>query len=147
MCRWWCIVIEFMGGGACWDANTCGTQQEYLTLPERMDDFVGLSCSEINAGQGDAEFNMLCAQSSVGGVDFTEYNTLIVPYCTQDVFVGSKSITYDDGSTINHEGAANTMAVLKWVFANFPSPSHIVLTGCSAGGTALPVAYDLLNSK
>eukprot|EP00980_Cylindrotheca_fusiformis_P001406 scaffold345_cov134-Cylindrotheca_fusiformis.AAC.17 len=137
-----------MGGGACWDADTCAIQQGYLTFPsEKMDAFLGYSCSEINAGKGDSEINMLCAESSVGGVDFTEYNTLVVPYCTQDVFVGTKTIAYDDGSTVNHMGAANTMSVIKWVFENFPNPSHIVLTGCSAGGTALPIAYDLLNSK
>ena len=136
-----------MGGGACWDANTCGQQQSYLTFPEKLNDFVGYSCSEVHAAQGDKQFNMFCAQSNVGGVDFTEYNTIIVPYCTQDVFVGSKSMTYDNGSTVNHVGGANTMAVMEWVFENFPNPSHIVLTGCSAGGTALPIAYDMLNSK
>lgn len=136
-----------MGGGACWDANTCEKQQYYLTFPEMLNEFLGYSCSEVDAAQGDKQFNMLCAQNDVGGVDFTHYNTIIVPYCTQDVFVGSQSITYDDGSTINHVGGANTMAVMEWVFANFPNPSHIVLTGCSAGGTVLPIAYDMLNSK
>ncbi|CAJ1966600.1 unnamed protein product [Cylindrotheca closterium] len=139
------LLIEFMGGGACWDANTCGQQQGYLTFPEQLNNFVGYSCSEVNASQGDKQFNMLCAQSNVGGVDFTEYNTVIVPYCTQDVHVGSQSVTYDDGSVINHVGGANTMAVMEWIFENFRSPSHIVLTGCSAGGTALPIAYDMLN--
>ena len=72
---------------------------------------------------------------------------LIFPYRaqTQDVFVGSKTSQYDDGRTVHHVGADNTMAALQWVFTNFPNPSHIVLTGCSAGGTALPIAYDLLN--
>lgn len=28
---------------------------------------------------------------------------------------------------------------------NFPNPSHIFLTGCSAGGTVVPVAYDIIN--
>mmetsp|Transcript_27585 Transcript_27585/g.67097 ORF Transcript_27585/g.67097 Transcript_27585/m.67097 type:complete len:819 (+) Transcript_27585:229-2685(+) len=139
------LLIEFMGGGACWDADTCGQQQSYLTFPSKLDNFVSKSCSEIHAGQGDLQFNMLCAQTNVGSVDFTTYNTLIVPYCTQDVHVGSQSVTYEDGSTINHVGGANTMAAMEWVFENFPNPSHIVLTGCSAGGTALPIAYDMLN--
>jgi hypothetical protein len=37
------------------------------------------------------------------------------------------------------------MGTLRWIFANFPNPNHIALTGCSAGGTSLPVVYDLLN--
>jgi hypothetical protein len=34
---------------------------------------------------------------------------------------------------------------LQWVYKNFPTPTHIFLTGCSAGGTAIPIAYDLIN--
>lgn len=143
------LLIEFMGGGACWDANSCGRQASYLTFPENLDKFIGRSCTEIEYGAnngrnlGGGGVNMLCAQT-VGGVDFTGYNTIVVPYCTQDVHVGSNTITYEDGSTVNHVGAANMMSVMKWVYNNFPNPKHIVLTGCSAGGTALPIAYDLL---
>ena len=75
------LLIEFMGGGACWDEDTCGQEASYLTFPQKLDNFVGRSCSEVNAGQGDTQFNMLCAQKDVGGVDFTEYNTIVVPYC------------------------------------------------------------------
>jgi membrane associated rhomboid family serine protease len=138
------ILIEFMGGGACWDGDTCDMQSSYLTFPQKLDSFLGLSCSEINAGQGDAQINMLCAKN-VGGVDFTSYNSIVVPYCTQDVFVGSNTMDYDSGRTVHHHGGSNTMAVIEWVKDNFSNPSHIVLTGCSAGGTALPIAYDLLN--
>ena len=59
--------------------------------------------------------------------------------------MGSNVITYDDGTTVRHVGAHNVHSVLKWVFQNFRNPSHIALTGCSAGGTVLPVAYALLD--
>ena len=137
------LLIEFMGGGACWDADTCDRQQGYLTFPEKLNNFIGLSCSEISYGGGN-NINMLCSEQ-VGSVDFSEYNTVVVPYCTQDVHAGDNTVTYDDGSVVNHSGAANMMAVMDWIKTNFPNPSHIVLTGCSAGGTAIPVAYDLLN--
>jgi membrane associated rhomboid family serine protease len=123
---------------------------DYLTFPTKLNNFVGLSCSEIQTGsQGNynnAKFpiNMLCAET-VGGVDFTAYNTIVIPYCTQDVHVGDAVTTYDDGSTVRHAGAHNMMSVLRYVFRNFKNPKHIALTGCSAGGTVLPVAYDLIN--
>lgn len=142
------LLIEFMGGGACWDANTCGYMASYLTFPQTFNKFVGLSCSEISQGTSSQNkkfpINMLCA-GKVGDVDFRGYNSIIVPYCTQDVHIGSNNITYDDGSTVLHHGAHNMMSTLRWIFANFPNPSHIALTGCSAGGTALPIVYDLLN--
>ena len=37
------------------------------------------------------------------------------------------------------------MQTLQWVFTNFPNPSHIVLTGCSAGAAALPVVYAIIH--
>jgi membrane associated rhomboid family serine protease len=143
------ILIEFLGGGACWDSETCDMMADGLTFPNKMNKFVGLSCSEIQTGvqenyNGKYPINMMCA-GTVGDVDFTAYNTIVVPYCTQDVHVGDSVMTYDDGSIVRHAGAHNTMSVLRYIFANFKNPTHIALTGCSAGGTVLPIAYDLLN--
>ena len=156
------ILIEFMGGGACWDGQTCDKMSDMLTFPEAFNDFIGLSCSEVHYGtqnQNGMPINMLCGHP-LGDVDFTSYNTIIVPYCTQDVHIGSNTVVYNDndddgdnnnnnnnndGTGVNHMGAHNTMSVLRWLFRNFKNPKHIALTGCSAGGTALPVAYDLIN--
>jgi len=142
------ILIEFQGGGACWDGDTCGIQEDYLTFPEWYDNFVGLSCSEIEYGaavQGENPLSMLCSKK-VGNTDFREYNTIVVPYCTQDVHIGdAPGVSYDGENYINHVGAHNMVRTLNWVFSNFPNPTHIFLTGCSAGGTAVPVAYDLIN--
>jgi len=142
------VLIEFQGGGACWDANTCDMQKEYLSVAESYDGFVGMSCSEVEYGaatQGGYPLSMLCAKQ-IGETDFREYNYIVVPYCTQDVHIGdSFDVSYEDGSTIHHAGAHNMMSVLRWVFRNFPNPSHIFLTGCSAGGTAVPVAYSVLD--
>lgn len=143
------ILIEFMGGGACWSDETCQMAGDFISFPEKFNNFIGYSCSEVaySLGGGDNEnggdMNMLCS-GSIGDTDFTEYNTIIVPYCTQDVHIGDAIQYYDDGSVINHKGGHNTMSVLRWLFRNFKSPKHIVLTGCSAGGTALPTAYDLI---
>ena len=76
------IMIEFQGGGACWDEETCGMQQDYLAFPEYYDNFAGKSCSEIEYGaavQGGNPVSMLCAKK-VGNTDFREYNTIVVPY-------------------------------------------------------------------
>ena len=109
-----------------------------------LDGFISKSCSEIeyalqNTG---GAISMLCAKE-IGGTDFREYNTLILPYCTQDVHLGD-SVQYYDGEVVRHVGAHNVNAALEWVYANFRDLTHIFLTGCSAGGTAVPIAYDLL---
>ena len=148
------VLIEFQGGGACWDAQSCNRMADRLTFPEDYDNFVGYSCSEVDLamtknGQDGMSLSMLCTKSSseTGGVNLREYNTVIIPYCTQDVHLGDNIIQYgDDGQTTAHKGASNMLSTLRWIYGNFPSPSHIVLTGCSAGGTVLPVAYDLISS-
>jgi hypothetical protein len=89
-------------------------------------------------------WDVLCART-VGSIDFTTYNTVMIPYCTQDVHLGDGEATYDGIGTIYHSGAHNTYRTLQWVFENFEDPKHIVLTGCSAGGTPLPVVYRLIN--
>jgi hypothetical protein len=82
------ILLEFMGGGACWSDETCNYQADYITFPEKLNNFVGLSCSEITYGMENGNYNgrfpvsMLCSRT-IGDVDFTEYNTIVVPYCTQ----------------------------------------------------------------
>lgn len=166
------VLIEFQGGGACWDEETCEMQEEMLAYPEYFDDFVGLGCSEIEYGAAEQNgylLSMLCSKK-VGNTDFREYNTIIVPYwyvsslllspilyfsrvihsqnlfSTQDVHIGDAiDVSYDGNNVIQHVGAHNMVRTLNWVFANFPNPTHIFLTGCSAGGNAVPIAYDLIN--
>ena len=123
--------------------------QGSLTFPTGLNDFEGYSCSE--AAYGAENFNgypgnLLC-NSQIGDTNLSEYNYILVPYCTQDVHLGDSSSTYaddDDGNGgVYHHGGHNTMSVLRWVYKHYPNPSHIILTGCSAGGTPLPVVYDL----
>ena len=135
------ILIEFMGGGACWDANTCDYQAQMLSMQEGLDNYLGYSCSEIQAaidmndgayeGQ-DLPFNMLCAQKLGDDLDLRDYHFIVVPYCTQDVHIGDNEIVYDgNGNTVYHRGGRNMLSVLEWVYDNFAHAEHVALTGCS----------------
>jgi membrane associated rhomboid family serine protease len=165
------LLIELMGGGACWDADTCHKQADYLYVnSELLDTTLGRSCQELQYGIQEKSINLLCS-SRLGATDFSTYNMVIVPYCTQDIHVGSKTMTYsnynnnanDDGENddesgnyndgddnddlmqVHHTGANNILAVLNWIYKNFPNLRHVTVTGCSAGGTAVPVVQQLLH--
>ena len=166
-------MIEVMGGGACWDSDTCQKQQDMLYVDESLDDALGKSCQELQYGMQSegAQTNMLCGMQlgsdrseSDAYVDFTEYNAIIVPYCTQDVHLGSKTMTYYENNNYNnndddanddqnngnsmevhHKGGNNLHAVMRWIFRNFPDLRHAAVTGCSAGGTAVPIVQQLLH--
>jgi hypothetical protein len=157
------LLIEIMGGGACWDSNTCEMQADMLYVNENLDNVLGRSCQEVQYGfeMDGSQVNMLCSSklgSSGGGgdgsnsVDFTKYNSITIPYCTQDVHLGSNTMVYsenddDDGGNsrvVYHMGANNIRSVLKWVYRNFPKLRHAAVTGCSAGGTAVPVVQQMI---
>jgi len=109
-----------------------------LSVPPWLTSLVGSSCSAM-AG-------ILCGKT-LGDTDFSTYTRVLVPYCTQDIHLGdSPNITYGGSRAFYHVGAHNLYRTLQWVFDNFPNPSHMFLTGCSAGGTPLPIVYDLINT-
>ncbi|KAL3795656.1 hypothetical protein HJC23_002063 [Cyclotella cryptica] len=133
------ILIELSGGGACWDETTCKLQSMFLSFPQEwLGPLVGSSCATWSSWGN----SMLCAKT-VGNTDFSEYNFLLIPYCTQDVHLGDEPNS-DYG--VKHVGGHNLYQTLKWVFDSFPDPSHIFITGCSAGATPFPVVYDIINS-
>jgi len=140
------IIIEFQGGGACWDNASCQQAGDRLSYPQDFDNFLGLSCSAAAYGSSNVNgypINFLC-DTTIGDVDLSTYNYILVPYCSQDVHLGDNEVEYEEGTVTYHHGAHNMMSVLKWVYRHFPNPSHILLTGCSAGGSPLPVVYDLM---
>ena len=87
--------------------------------------------------------DMLLCNKKVGETDFSEYTSVFIPYCTQDIHFGdNKETSYG----VQHVGAHNIVRTLQWIFKNFPNPESIFITGCSAGATPLPVLYDLINT-
>jgi len=141
------IVIEFQGGGACWSSESCQSGNQLLSVSDTWNSIIGFSCSALSLAETSIDgypVNFLC-DSWIGNTDFSGYHYILVPYCTQDIHIGDNIATYDNGSVVYHHGAHNTMSVLNWVFKHFKNPSHIFLTGCSAGASHLPIVYDLIN--
>lgn len=116
------VAIYFQGGGACWNGDTCA--------PVTGTFLDAVNPLEVDGGQG--IFNFDNPENPL-----TDYNMVVVSYCTGDVHTGNNTVTYEaeDGTplTIEHKGFVNANAVLDWVYANYTDPSEIVITGCSAG--------------
>jgi hypothetical protein len=112
------LLIYFQGGGACWNAFSCNPDNTSVYDPAVSgDDLYATGIFDLeNPLNPVADFNMV-----------------FIPYCTADVFTGSRTVDYSDTLTIAHQGYTNARAVLDWVYANFTQPSQVFITGSSAG--------------
>lgn len=129
------VVLEFRGGGACWDESTCAPDAQVFTETADLDLFVA------DEAQAQGLRDHTDARNP-----FRDWHHVFVPYCTGDQHWGNVTRTYDSGEgsvTIHHNGAINTRAVLDWMYRAVPAPQKAFVTGCSAGamGSILWSAY------
>jgi len=135
------------GGGACWNYETCsGTG--YLEVDPAIS---GLDCNQWTATTS-AYFGGGLIDSFDADNPVKDWTYVFIPYCTKDVHVGEDvEMVYSDDSgsgsdvTIRHNGAANAATALKWVKRNFPDPSNVLVTGCSAGAVATAIYAPMLS--
>lgn len=132
------VVIDFQGGGACWDEVTCGAAG-------------ALDLFSDDVGTLD-QFTAWIAANGQGGYlsddaenPFRDWTIVHVPYCTGDIHWGDAAATYGeaDPMTIQHRGFVNASAALDWTYARFTNPANVFVSGCSAGayGAVLHSAY------
>lgn len=133
------LLVWFQGGGACWTAEECdGRRGNYL--PQ-----IDFDAASNPRSQGILE-------GTNPANPFADYSTVHVRYCTGDIHLGDRDATYtlrdDTGESrqfeIRHRGQANAMAVLRWVYENFPAPRDIFVSGTSAGSHPTPFYASLL---
>jgi hypothetical protein len=144
------LVVFFNGGGACWDDATCLTSLKKGPRPI-YNPSINQENSPIGAG---GIFDDTNSENP-----FKEWSKVFIPYCTGDIHVGSKSVTYiDDGSLtgypgapvkVKHHGFDNFLAVREWIKGQFPTQGQISLnkllvTGSSAGGYGATLNFPYL---
>jgi hypothetical protein len=122
------IVLEFGGGGACWDATSCGNAQIFK---DSVDD----TYAKVE-NEGGVMNNHDTRNPYLG------WTHVVVPYCTGDLHLGNADATYKKvyGNkapfVIHHRGAVNAKAVVDWIQSKYPVASDISVSGCSAGAYA-----------
>ncbi|MCK6509320.1 pectinacetylesterase family protein [Myxococcota bacterium] len=120
------VVIDFEGGGACWNAFTCSIKD--AIFKDSIDNVRKL----LKDGYDKGIYNTKDERNP-----FRNWYHVFIPYCTGDLHWGDNDVEYttDKGEkfTMRHRGAVNARAALDWVNANFSKPEDIFITGCSAG--------------
>ncbi len=121
------VVIDFRGGGACWNTLTCAVGDSLFEPEANPEPWMNGGAAPEGFYDHDRADN-----------PFKDWHHINIAYCTGDVHWGNNTKTYGAGSTlettINHRGAVNAQAALDWVYANVRHPEKVFVTGCSAGG-------------
>lgn len=119
------LVVEFRGGGACWNDLTCGFAESLFQEDADPDPWVVKEDEARGIYDHGRDDN-----------PFKDWHHVYIPYCTGDIHWGNHQATYGSGTsqfTIEHKGAVNVQAVLDWTFDNVAAPEQVMVTGCSAG--------------
>lgn len=118
------VVVDFMGGGACWNEETCAKGS--ATFYDSVDEL------RRYAEKG---FEGIYNHKDVNN-PVQDWHHVIIPYCTGDIHWGDTVREYGKGEKafkIHHKGAVNTKSVLNYLSETLKTPEQVFITGCSAG--------------
>ena len=124
------VLFFFQGGGACFNAETCGKDGPYnKTLagmdPERLHEGIWDFANPANP--------------------FADYSVVYVPYCTGDVHIGNTTHDYGNSVVIHHNGYLNGSTALAYLVNRFPNAAEVVVSGESAGSIPSPLYAGLVH--
>jgi hypothetical protein len=119
------VVIDFMGGGACWSKETCeeGEPAIYFDSIERF-------MSEVKKDVGGVY------DKEDGRNPLKDWTHIVIPLCTADIHAGENDQVYGNSGhefTIYHRGGVNAKAALDFVAKNYFVPEKVLVAGCSGG--------------
>ena len=128
------LVIYLNGGGACWNGLNCDLHGR-ATFRDLID---STQLADLQGGI----FDFANARNPIR--DFT---VVFIPYCTGDVFLGARTVGYTSTDTtgtrrqfeIRHRGRANADQAVAWVYAHYPAPQLVFVSGSSAGAIPSPL--------
>ncbi len=121
------LMIYLEGGGACFNAVTCGMNPATYGKSNFTTDFVGANAAHASTGI----FNRGFAPNPV-----KDWTFIYVPYCTGDVHAGNQPDQTVAGVTGKQQfvGYVNVGKDLQRIVPSFPGLTQVLLTGVSAGG-------------
>ncbi|EPG75077.1 pectinacetylesterase domain protein [Leptospira fainei serovar Hurstbridge str. BUT 6] len=133
------LLINFMGGGACWDGSNCfgnNTTTYFNQLNAVPDLFVKFAFRGIMNETAPAN-------------PFKNYDVVFIPYCTGDLHIGHANTVYVNpltgtNVTISHYGYDNVLSVLKYIQQNYTNVQTVFVTGQSAGGYGAILNYPVV---
>ena len=125
------LTIYMEGGGACFNAFTCGFNPS--SIPS----------AKFDPGPSGGLFNNQNPDNPM-----MDHNFIYMPYCTGDVFFGSETNGNVPGGPQGQMfvGHDNVILALERITDTFPNLTSVVATGESGGGFGAAANYDTIAS-
>lgn len=118
------LIIDFLGGGACWSETSCRRG----AFRNNLDGMKNAYKNAHGIYKKDIKENTL-----------KDWHHVTVGYCTGDLHWGDTVKTFGEGEkalTLNFKGAVNAKTVLEWIYKEYKELDEIFVTGTSAGSYA-----------
>ncbi|XDD49583.1 pectin acetylesterase-family hydrolase [Leptospira sp. WS92.C1] len=134
------LLINFMGGGACWSGYNCfgdetTTHFSLFGAPDFVLKFVFQGITNENNPSN----------------PFKDYDVIFIPYCTADLHFGTMSgnNVYTNLKTgldqeVNHRGHENLLSVMKYIQSEYTGVEQVFVAGQSAGGYGALLNYPVI---
>jgi hypothetical protein len=123
------LLIFFQGGGGCFDRRTCALGSTWF------DDRVDAS--------DDPQWNDGILALDNPQNPFRGWSAVYLPSCTGDIHTGTRVVRY--GTLRVHQvGYINARAALARAYREFPAPTIVFVTGCSAGSVGSEFHADAI---
>lgn len=127
------MTIEFMGGGACWDYESCYGKD---------------TRTKLNPIKKWPLFSVISSGYKILS-PVHDHSMIYFPYCTGDVHSGDHVARYDS-KTVNHKGFTNVQKAISYIqsenFFDFYQLDELILTGASAGAIGAVVHTQTLQN-
>lgn len=131
------LFIYVQGGGACFDAVTCGCRLKEKNCKGSNEGGEGALAGYLSRPPADAQ-NHPWGKDSKNPVGEANYFEIV--YCTGDVFTGAGSVNYGNAllpRVVRHVGAVNFQLSIDKAREQFPNVKKVTVIGSSAGGVGI----------
>ncbi len=148
------VIIFFQGGGACWDYESCsgasgirGAANRNGLRDDYADAHANIAGIDVNVNQ---VYPLLNSDPDVSPM--ADWNKVFVPYCTGDIYGGTRTETYANPNPdepdleFHHVGHLNILKMTEMLDEMFTEVPRMFVGGCSAGGVGALVNYYFLRT-
>lgn len=152
------VALDFMGGGACFNDETCNALKFPNGKKFYTDEMLISGLRSVAHGRSMTDGTFATTIAPLFGFwpttddhPLADYTYIALVFCTADLFIGNQVNKYPnywyDDTNFHHEGAANARAVIDLVKQQAPDVKKMFIIGGSAGGVGIHIWAPIITHE